>query len=82
MARDYKMLKLFNDIWIDSRKFTEDGEDYVRCPCGEVVWGHSLTPWNFSHIKSKGAHPELKYRKDNLTILCKHCHTNIHNGKK
>ena len=30
------------------------------------------------HIKSRGAHPELKYDLDNLVLLCSYCHRKRH----
>jgi hypothetical protein len=40
-----------------------------RCVnCG--MWIASPVYHNFSHIRSKGARPDLKYDKDNIEILC------------
>ena len=36
--------------------------------------GHNLKPMFFSHIKSKGAYPELRMDKSNIELLCAECH--------
>lgn len=36
----------------------------------------------FSHIKSKGAYPELRLRADNIQLLCADCHRIFDQGTK
>jgi len=33
------------------------------------------------HIKTKGAHPELRYDVSNGIALCRECHTKVHTGQ-
>ena len=55
-----KLKELYREIW-DERE--------PRCVnCG--VWIASPVVHNFSHIRSKGARPDLKFDKDNIEILC------------
>ncbi len=44
------------------------------------VW---LTPgeWHLHHVRSQGAHPELRHDEENLIPLCVSCHGLIHDGK-
>lgn len=54
------MKELFKEIW---------NERPHRCAvCGYPI--HEAKAHNFSHVKSKGAHPELKHEKDNIEIWC------------
>lgn len=48
--------------------------------CGK--WIEELSPENFHHDKTKGAHPELRLNKANIKIVCFDCHYTIHNIKK
>lgn len=41
--------------------------------CGKWL-GDEPRPVFFSHIKSKGAHPELRLDPDNIELLCSECH--------
>lgn len=34
----------------------------------------------FSHVKGKGAHPELRLDPDNIQLLCFRCHDKYDNG--
>lgn len=56
---------LFQEIWNERpHKCTECGKDL----------GNDPKPIFFSHIKSRGAHPELKMDKNNIRLLCSACH--------
>lgn len=55
-----EMKELYREIWQEREH---------RCVnCG--VWIASPVVHNFSHIRSKGARPDLKFDKDNIEILC------------
>lgn len=41
--------------------------------CGKNL-GEEPKAIYFSHIKSRGAHPELKMDKNNIELLCAECH--------
>lgn len=57
--------ELFLEIW---------GErPHVCTKCDRYLSGQPLAGY-FSHIKSKGAHPELRLDKDNIEIVCLNCH--------
>jgi len=47
--------------------------------CGDWL-GHEMRAWFFSHIKSKGAYPELRLEPDNIQLLCRRCHDRYDNG--
>ncbi|MEQ9091829.1 MAG: hypothetical protein RIE52_12105 [Balneola sp.] len=54
------MKALFKEIW---------NERPHRCAvCGYPIY--EAKAHNFSHIRSKGARPDLKMDKDNIEILC------------
>mgnify|MGYP000186467805 CR=1 FL=1 len=56
---------LFLEIW---------NERPHKCvQCGKNL-GEDPQPIFFSHIKSRGAHPELKMDKNNIELLCSACH--------
>jgi hypothetical protein len=58
-------LDLFIEIWNERPHYC------VKCS----KWlGNSLKPVFFSHIKSKGAYPELRLTKTNIELLCMDCH--------
>lgn len=57
--------KLFLEIW-DERPHVCTN---CRLPLGDEPMVHY-----FSHHFSKGAHPEIRLAKWNITILCKECH--------
>ena len=55
-----KLKELYKEIW---------NEREHRCTnCG--MWIAYPVVHNFSHIRSKGARPDLKYDKNNIEILC------------
>lgn len=55
----------FQEIWEDRPHQCEN--------CG-VSLPEPARTYYFSHIKSKGAHPSLRYDKDNVQLLCYECH--------
>ena len=67
--------KLYNEIW-DKRSINDE---YAICAqTGKRIYKCDLTVWNFSHIKSKGSHPELKYDPDNVEIVSAGFHGSEH----
>ena len=56
---------IFKEIWSERHHYCVN--------CGKFL-GHEVKSYFFSHIKSKGAYPELKYNKDNIELLCFDCH--------
>lgn len=44
--------------------------------------GSDPLPIYFSHIKSKGAHPELRLEPKNIQILCGECHRIFDHGTR
>lgn len=56
---------LFMEIW------TERPHKCVRCG---LDLGSEPKAVYFSHIRSKGAHPELRLVKSNIELLCERCH--------
>lgn len=57
--------ELFLAIW-EERK-------HICNTCGRYLGEEPLVHY-FSHIKSKGSHPELRLDKDNIELLCFDCH--------
>ena len=58
-------LAMFTEIWSERSHYC------VKC----FKWlGNDLKPIFFSHIKSKGAYPELRLDKSNIELLCANCH--------
>lgn len=57
--------KLFLEIWEERPHFC------VKCG---LFLGSEPKVFYFSHIKSKGAHPELRLDKKNIELLCYDCH--------
>lgn len=55
---------LFLEVW------NERKHECVKC--SKKL--HEPKSHNFSHIKSKGSRPDLRYNKDNIEILCFACH--------
>lgn len=55
-----KLKDLYREIWAE--------REHSCVHCGQAI----LYPivHNFSHIRSKGARPDLKFVKDNIEILC------------
>lgn len=56
---------LFLEIWKE--------RPHLCSECGKRL-GEDPLPIFFSHIKSRGAHPELKMDKNNIELLCSACH--------
>jgi 5-methylcytosine-specific restriction endonuclease McrA len=66
-------LAMFEEIW---------KERWHHCVnCGSNL-GDELNVVFFAHIKSKGAHPELRLEKDNIQLLCFTCHRLYDQGTK
>ena len=72
-----KLKELYKSIWKEREHLCQNCGVYIPSP---VVH-------NFSHTRSKGARPDLKYEKDNIQILCssvnrqdgkRGCHTLLH----
>ena len=58
-------LELFKEIWAE--------RPHICTKCGKPL-GATLKPIFFSHIKSKGAYPELRLMKTNIELVCAECH--------
>lgn len=56
---------LFLEIWKERKHICVNCKTYL----GEEPLVHY-----FSHIKGKGAYPELRLDKDNIQLLCRDCH--------
>lgn len=56
---------LFLSIWLNRVHFCEN--------CGKYL-GEEPLIFHFSHIKGKGAYPELRLAEDNIELLCLECH--------
>ena len=57
--------KLFKEIWSKRPHFC------VNC---NAFLGSEPRTYFFSHIKGKGAHPELRLVESNIQLLCLVCH--------
>lgn len=57
-------LEMFKDIWSE--------RPHICVKCGKYL--AEMNVRYFSHIKSKGAFPELRLDKNNIEILCVDCH--------
>lgn len=44
------------------------------CTNCQAPLGNEMKTFFFSHIKSKGAHPELRLKPSNIQLLCQECH--------
>lgn len=55
-----------------------DEREHVCSNCGVPIPYPAVH--NFSHIRSKGARPDLKYDKDNIEILCSSVNQNFRTG--
>jgi len=55
--------------------------DHACTNCG-IFLGDIPQPHFFSHIKSKGAHPELRLEPKNINLLCFECHREYDQGTK
>lgn len=58
-------LAVFREIWTE--------RPHVCNRCGRPL-GEELKVSYFSHIKSKGARPDLRLDKNNIELLCTACH--------
>lgn len=58
-------LVMFKEIW--------EEREHICNKC-DIPLGDVLKIVFFSHIKSKGAHPELRLVKTNIELLCPDCH--------
>lgn len=56
---------LFLEIWVE--------RPHYCVKCGKHL-GRDPRSFYFSHIKSKGSHPELRLDKNNIELLCRECH--------
>lgn len=79
MKKSYK--KLYKEIF-DERSVEDETGRYVVCvdDPNQRIYEGQITTWNFSHIKSKGAYPELKYDKNNIRIVSAGFHGSEHSS--
>lgn len=66
-------LALFKEIWAE--------RPHVCTHCGKRLL-EPLKPIYFSHIKSKGAFPELRLKKTNIELTCEFCHQEYEFGAR
>lgn len=68
-------LAMFKEIWME--------REHVCVKCGKRL-SEPMRVHYFSHIKSKGAYPELRLCKENIEMLCMECHHKYEfgNGKQ
>lgn len=59
--------EFFEEIWNERPHYCENEN------CRKFL-GKNPQPINFSHRRSKGASPELKFDKNNIDLLCPECH--------
>lgn len=64
-------LLMFKEIWDEREKQCE------HCKIELTVWHPIL----FHHIRSKGAHCELRLVKENIALICAECHIKEHGFK-
>jgi 5-methylcytosine-specific restriction endonuclease McrA len=64
---------LFKAIWFSRPHYCTN--------CNEFL-GHEAKSWFFSHIKSKGAYPELRLDPANIQLLCLTCHNLYDQGTR
>ena len=76
--RSYK--KFYEEIWEDRKHEDETGEYAICEQTGKRIYKSQLTVWNFRHVKSKGAYPELKYDKSNIEIVTADWHGDEHSS--
>lgn len=67
--------ELFLEIWEERPHYC------TNINCKEYLGEEPLTHY-FSHMKSKGAHNELRLDKQNITLLCFDCHYIYDNGDR
>lgn len=65
--------ELFKQIW--------KNRPHICTNCGGWL-GDEPQPCFFSHIKGKGAHPELRLSVFNIQLLCFECHRVFDQGTK
>lgn len=66
-------LALFKEIWSEC--------PHICTHCGKRLL-EPLKPIYFSHIKSKGAYPELRLVKSNIELTCEDCHQKYEFGAR
>lgn len=66
-------LALFIEIW--------GSRPHYCVKCGKWL-GNDPKPAFFSHIKSKGARPDLRLDPNNIELLCEECHHKYEFGKR
>lgn len=65
-----KETAVFIEIWREREHVCQNKK------CGAVI--RDYRPINFHHLKTKGAHPKLRYDKLNIALLCAKCHEEAH----
>jgi|688.fasta_scaffold410246_2 5-methylcytosine-specific restriction endonuclease McrA len=65
--------EMFLEIWSERA--------HICTNCQKTLGAEPYT-FFFSHIKSKGAHPELRLDKSNIQLLCFDCHKEYDQGTK
>lgn len=65
--------ELFLKIW--------EEREHICIHCNRHL-GDEPNVFYFSHIKSKGAYPELRLDPDNIELLCIECHQTYEFGSK
>jgi hypothetical protein len=74
--------KLYKEIFEDRCIEDETGR-YVVCEVtGKLIYESQITVHNFSHVKSKGSRPDLKYNKENIIIVSMDVHGSEHSSGK
>jgi len=65
--------ELFLEIWNE--------RPHICVRCGKYLGEEALKHY-FSHIRSKGACPELRLSKDNIELVCMKCHIQYEFGDR
>ena len=65
--------RFYEEIWSERPHYCEECDKYL---------GEKWERYMFSHILSKGAHPELRHEKLNIAISCLDCHSRYEFGNK
>lgn len=63
----------YNEIWAERRHSCEE------CGCN---LGNTWKRYMFSHLITKGSHPDLRYNKRNIVLKCLPCHNRWENGDR
>lgn len=63
----------YNEIWAERNHSCEE--------CGRNL-GDTWKRYMFSHLITKGAHPDLRYDKRNIVLKCLECHNRWENGDR